>query len=271
MSQHTNQARAGGTGPGRSRSPLSGPGRFHFCRGARSRGRGLTLIEMVVVLVVLVALGAIIVRLFGNLGEDARDQATRATMARVAEAIVGTGGYAEAMRYARDDDDTVFVGYGSGLPWPSPDEVTAGRDDHPQLRYLFVEPTDLLDYDSPNNQFYDPVSRIGWREAWLDVTASTRYTVNTTDGFTDAYGEGDGADGANLDDPAPIDGWGNPVVIQLPDVTAGAVTDAEIEHARLVSAGPDGVLDTPGDVLQPTVAQKGDDLVLYLNREDPNP
>ena len=148
--------------------------------------------------------------------------------------------------------------------------MTAGRVDHPQLSYLFVEPTDLLDYDPPTGQFYDPVSRIGWRGAWLDVTTATAYAVNGVDGFTNTYGEGDGRDGPNPDDLAPLDGWGNPVVIQLPDVAAG-VTDDEVESVRLVSAGPDGVLDTPGDVLEPSVVQKGDDLVLYLYREDPNP
>ena len=217
--------------------------------------RGLTLIELVVVLVVLVALGALLVPLFGNLGEDSREQATRATLARTAQAIVGTGGYEQVMRHATDAGNTAF-GDATGLPWPGPDEIGA-RQDHPQLVYLFQAPVDdegppvaLMDYD--------PVTRIGWNGPWIDVTTATTYAVNTSNGFTTSYGLNG--------DLAPLDGWGNPVVIQLPNADPD-----EVENARLISAGPNGVLDTPGDVLEPSVTQKNDDLVLYLYREDPSP
>ncbi|MEM6552381.1 MAG: prepilin-type N-terminal cleavage/methylation domain-containing protein [Planctomycetota bacterium] len=234
-----------------------------------SRRRGLTLVELVVVLVVLVALAGLIVPLFGDLGSDSQEQATRATMAQVAEAIIGPGGYAEVMRLARNAADDAFVGSGTGLPWPSPTEITNGRSNHPQLHYLFERPTDLKDYDdSADEQFYEPSLRIGWRDAWLSPTTATAYAE--TGSFTDSYGEGDGADGAGDDDLAPIDGWGNPIVIQLPDVSTG-ITEEEVDNVRLVSAGPDGVIDTPAGTLTPTVAQKNDDLVLYLYREDPNP
>ena len=215
--------------------------------------RGLTLIELIVVLSVLVALGGLLVPVFSSVGADAREQATQSTMSRVAAAIVGPEGYAQRMRYARDISDNA-VGHASGLPWPSPSEVVGGRADHPQLHYLFVEPAGLPEYDA--------TSRIGWRGPWLDVTGTVPYAVFPPNGFTDAYGEDD--------DRTPIDGWGIPIVIQLPAVAAG-VTDIEVEHVRLVSAGPDGVLDTPANVLTPTSAQKDDDLVLYLFREDPNP
>lgn len=217
------------------------------------RRRGLTLMEMVVVLFVLVALAGLIVPLVGHVGADAQQQATRATLSRVAQAIVGSGGYAEVMRYARDSAGAE-VGHASGLPWPSPDEVTGGRADHPQLHYLFEKPAGL--------PAYDPVARVGWNGPWLDVSVTTGYAVDASDGFHGDYGEDD--------DRAPTDGWGNPVVIQLPSVAAG-VTDEEIDHVRLVSAGPNGELDTPANTLTPTAAQKNDDLVLYLLREDPNP
>ena len=227
----------------------------------RASFRGLTLIELIVVLVVLVALGAIIVPMFGNAGEDAREQSTRATMSRVAEAIVGPGGYAEVMSYARDPggsgtDDR--IGEGSGLPWPSDtDQINDGRADHPQLSFLFTAPAGLPDYD--------PATRIGWRGPWLSTVTATPYEVTGT--FTAVYGLGDGRDGLPDDDLAPIDGWGNPIVIQLPDVSASVITDEEIEHVRLVSAGPDGVINTPDNVLAPT--DVGDDLVLFLRRENP--
>lgn len=240
-----------------------------FFAGSANHRRALTLVELIVVLVVLVALGGLIVPLLGGVGADAPQQATRATLSRVAETIVGPGGYVEAMRFARNAADDTAVGEATGLPWPSPAEVAAGRANHPQLHYLFEAPTDLRDYDpSPTvEQVYDPVNRVGWRGEWLSAVTATPYDETGT--FTDAYGEGDGRDGAGDDDLAPLDGWGSPVVIQLPDV-AGGFTDEEIEHVRLVSAGRDGVVDTPPNVLTPTLAEKGDDVVLYLYREDPN-
>ncbi|MCG8508328.1 MAG: hypothetical protein MI741_03785 [Rhodospirillales bacterium] len=241
---------------------------------------GLTLIELVVVLVVLVALAGLLVPLLSGLGEQAQEDATRATLSQVAQAILGTGGYEQAMRYARDSDGDK-VGYGTGLPWPSNDEVDAGRPDHPQLRYLFVAPEALPDYDL--------VTQIGWRGAWLDISASGGYSVDTPAdprgfprGFTTTYGDGDGDDvdndGTNeADDPTPLDGWGNPIVIQWPDPDGngpdpdgdGVADPDELRNVRLVSAGADGFLDTPVDELTPL--DKNDDRVLYLYREDPNP
>lgn len=72
------------------------------------------------------------------------------------------------------------------------------------------------------------------------------------------------------------DPWGNPIVIQVPAAAAflGAATpDKRLRYARLVSAGPDGVLTTPTDRLgglaaDGTKAVRGDDLVQFLNRSD---
>jgi type II secretory pathway pseudopilin PulG len=263
MRQYQNQAHADPAGPGLIRRPLP-PAHVHVRGRCRFRGRGLTLVELVVVLVVLVALGAIIVPLFSNVGEDARDQATRATLARVAEAIDGPGGYAEVMQYARDEvtltaGEPSVVGYASGLPWPSETDLASdGRADHPQLTYLFRAPAGLPDYD--------PATRIGWRGDWLSTVTATPYQVADT--FSAVYGLGDGRDGPGDDDLAPLDGWGNPIVIQLPDAPGfPGITEAEIDHVRLVSAGRNGDIETPDDELAPT--DVGDDVVLFLRRENP--
>lgn len=217
---------------------------------------GLTLIELVVVLVILVALAGLLVPLLGNFTKDSREQATRTTLANVARAIVGTGGYEQAMRFARDANGVAF-GAATGLPWPGQDEVDAGRANHPQLNYLFFAPVEdatslepLLDYD--------PISQTGWRGEWLDASAATSYDLVGLGaaGFLDRYGE--------QGDLAPLDGWGRPIIIQLP-----GASPAGRPNARLVSAGPDRILDTPPDVPTPTLLEKSDDLVLYLFREDP--
>ncbi|MEM9882011.1 MAG: prepilin-type N-terminal cleavage/methylation domain-containing protein [Planctomycetota bacterium] len=234
--------------------------------GRAGRRRGLTLVELVVVLTVLVALAGLIVPLFGGIGADAPEQATRATLSQVAETIVGPGGYVEAMRFAADDSGDA-VGYNTGLPWPPPDAVTAGvRTDHPQLAYLFEFDGDNAD-GSTTFPDYDAVNRIGWRAAWLDAGSATAYE-NNADGFEAAYGRDD--------DPAPRDGWGNPVVIQLPGLFSATdppdpPTEDELFNARLVSAGPNEVIDTPRIVITDADDADNDDIVLYLNRTDPFP
>ncbi len=206
------------------------------------------------VLVALVALGTLLVPMFDQTTDDARSVTTDETLYRVRDAISGSGGYAELMKHARNTGGTI-VGYGAGLPWPSSADILGGRVDHPQLYFLFTSPGSI--------EPYDPHYRVGWRAAWLDIGSTGRYVVDATRGFTTSYGEDD--------DSAPLDAWFNPIVIQLPNTVSGSITDEEVEAVRLVSAGPDGILDTPTNVLTPTVAQKNDDVVLYLRREDPFP
>jgi prepilin-type N-terminal cleavage/methylation domain-containing protein len=83
---------------------------------------------------------------------------------------------------------------------------------------------------------------------------------------------------------ALADPWGNPYVLQVPEMDAFPVRmrpTAELDrafaglrwkYARWVSAGPDGVLDTPRDLCAgrdaESVGRRGDDAVLFLNRAD---
>ncbi|MBO7683385.1 MAG: type II secretion system protein [Kiritimatiellae bacterium] len=99
-------------------------------------------------------------------------------------------------------------------------------------------------------------------------------------------------------EPAVIDPWGNPYVLQIPPAQAfpGSNTnlsdDVRFRYARVVSAGPDGRLQTPCFALNMTnrwetawtvdfqrlsrqagrigsdVAARGDDIVLFVLRND---
>lgn len=62
-------------------------------------------------------------------------------------------------------------------------------------------------------------------------------------------------------DPAIVDGWGEEIIIQIPDSA----------HSRLVSSGPDGTFQTPADQLFPAKNSCGDDFVLYLLVADQRP
>lgn len=117
---------------------------------------------------------------------------------------------------------------------------------------------------------WDPVARVGWNGPYLQ-TATGTYAVGALAGFTTTWG----ADGA----PAAIDGWNCPIILQVPDGDGDWIAtppDAnEVRHARLVSAGPDGIIQIPaappvgaGTYLLPNLSQCGDDLVLYVRVAD---
>lgn len=93
--------------------------------------------------------------------------------------------------------------------------------------------------------------RVGW---------PADFDPNTGLGWRGPYVMDSGArDGAN--DPAILDGWGRPIIIQAP--TALTI--------RLVSLGADGLLNTPAATAMPTVAACGDDIVLFLRTADTRP
>lgn len=191
--------------------------------------RGLSLLELMIVLVVVAILGTMLLPSFGAQVEQARATTTQHLLADLRASIVE--------RYYDDMYET--------LPRP----VVSGRVDHPQLVFLFVNPTTLTD-----DWTYDPSIRRGWRGPYLSPSSGPRYQVRIDRGFTSRYG----LDG----DLATHDGWAQPIVLQEPAVTSG-FPDAW-RYARLVSAGPNGILDTPPDVLNPTAAERGDDLVQFL-------
>lgn len=119
---------------------------------------------------------------------------------------------------------------------------------------------------------YLPATGLGWRGPYL-VPVTGSYAIDPLKGFTSTYG----ADG----DPAITDTWGAPIVLQLPDPDGdGVLTATDRQHVRLVSAGADGVIQTPltgaqaltpGDAYFPSRTQCQDDLVLYVRVADQRP
>ncbi len=199
---------------------------------------GLTLMELVVVLAVIAALGSIVVANLSQSLAGSREVVVRSTLGELRTAVLD--------HYRHDMYET--------LPRP----VDPSRLDHPQLAYLFVNPELNPSTNSPaalQTWTFDPVSRRGWRGPYVRDAGVGRYVVNELTGFTRRYGE--------AGDPMPLDPWGGPVVLQEPQPTGVPPAEAA-RYARLVSAGPNGVLDTPPDVLVPSLAEQGDDLLLYL-------
>jgi Tfp pilus assembly protein PilE len=183
---------------------------------------GLTLGELVVVLAILTVLASLILPAAGNFLGESRDAVTRQSLTRLRDVIAET--------YCQDSFQQ--------LPRPNL-SVSPSRIDYPQIRYLLVNPA-----TEDTTVQYDPAHARGWRGPYVVDRGTATYTVNAAAGFTEPYGENG--------DPAIPDGWGRPIVIQHPGVLADGRQDV-----RLVSAGPNGIVNIPAD--KPTSALTADD------------
>lgn len=238
-------------------------------RFSRHRPRGLTLLELLVVLVILMALGSLMIPLLSWVGERSQNIATRENLLRLRELLIN--------RYYPDMGE---------LPRPRLDRTTTAgpngeaiRVNHPQLVYLFVNPDTHEDNQGLANDLVtgtgNMLSGRRWQGPYIMHSGSEFYAIDTdgslTTGtnYTSRYGSGDSV--SRIGDPTVTDAWGNPIVIQEPDLDSDPSTPAtqiERQHTRLVSGGQNGRIDTPPDVLMPTSLERVDDLVIYLFRHD---
>lgn len=227
----------------------------------RARRRGLTLLELLIVLVILVALGTILVPTLSWISDNSQRFSTYENLIRLRELLMN--------KYYQDMGE---------LPRPRAALTTGGsasRVNHPQLVYLFVNPDTHEDGD-PSNDFLTPTNALSgrrWQGPYIMHSGSEYYVTDTDSdsstgtNFTSRYGVGNAT--TRVGDPTLIDAWGGPIVIQVPDLDENGVTSTiEKQHARVVSAGRNGILETPPDVLMPTLAQRGDDIVIFLSRHD---
>lgn len=228
------------------------------------RRRGLTLLELLVVLTILIALATIVVPVISTFGRKSQDVATRENLLRLQDLLVN--------QYWPDMGE---------LPRPKNLTGPPVRLDRPQLRYLFVNPDTE---DTSKTTGATLLSTRRWNGPYVRHTGARYQIDNSSDtvvkwprGFIADYGLGD--DTGIQGDPAILDAWGRPIVIQVP--STGASDDWK--YARLVSAGPDGVIETqvnvrmPDDSPLPTYAAggsletytgRGDDILIFLFRHD---
>jgi prepilin-type N-terminal cleavage/methylation domain-containing protein len=232
-------------------------------RGSLRRA-GFTLMEVLVVVVIIAAVAALIVSNVDGVQERAEAAASRATMKTLREALMGSAagpGYVADMKH--------LPGFDLGK----------------------LQPHDLL--FEPSQEFlFQAAANRGWRGPYLRNAQGVANTNKDRGGRFPASGERrfDG-DATFLDrgffmtpssspygvtDQLTVaDPWGNPIVIQVPPPAAfSAPTDAKrLKYTRLVSAGPDGYLNTPLDRLagmlpDGTATVREDDVVLFLDRAD---
>jgi prepilin-type N-terminal cleavage/methylation domain-containing protein len=238
--------------------------------------RGFTLLELAIVLAVLAVLAGLVIPLLNENGDNAARVSADASLAALRGAFSGDAG-------------------GPGLYADVRHAFPAGFNSYSlRTSHLLASQLDAGTAFAP----YALETRKGWRGPYVrggnailntrsnaanvyPLPTDTRNSNDTTFAARGFFPGGSSLFGAP-GEPAIGDAWGNPVVLQIPlsapDGTAFASPEAAWRFARIVSAGPNGVLDTvlngvhqealAGKLADHSAAARGDDVVLYLNRAD---
>ncbi len=202
-----------------------------------------TMFELAAVVVVLTVVAGLAMSAAGDATTQATKAVTMSTMRTVRDAIVGVA-------TGRDGRVTpCFLQDLGRLPRCAP-SVAGGYD---------YGLTELLDRQHPlllpPLSVFDPSTQRGWRGPYLLVPRAEFGSQWPEYGHETNW--------------AVLDGYGWPLLLQVPDELGDGIRDADDErHVRLVSAGPDGRIDTPLAERYPSISQCGDDLVLYLRTAD---
>jgi prepilin-type N-terminal cleavage/methylation domain-containing protein len=213
------------------------------------RHRGFTLIELVIVVGVLVVLAGLVLPSLQGTQDHSASGATKSSMLAIREAIVGGG-----------PGQPGYLSDVGSLPT--------------HMRDLFVMPISVA--GASTVRAFDPNTARGWRGPYLRLQdAGATYHIDDPNGFTSVYGD--------KGDQVAVDGWGRPIILQAP--TGLTDKNQRDQFTRLVSAGPDGQIDTLPKVLYPQPSpplahpddepqrspDRGDDLLLFLLRADVAP
>ena len=219
---------------------------------------GFTLIELILVVMVLAILAGVVVPLVNGISQISTPGGPKSDRRIVTETTMLT---------IRD----TFLSTGS--------RTGIWADSGHQPNRLPRTIGQICDSDPPTGTTppFDPVTKIGWRGPYLTQWSGTcpdyeggdknPLTGNlwNTDGFSYIYG--------NPLDPAVIDAWGTPIVLQIDFDGDSSITADEARAARLVSAGPNGKIDWDLDINNTEqdyqVASNNDsidldDVVIYL-------
>ncbi len=233
---------------------------------------GFSLLELVVVLLLLIVLAGVVLPFTQGTVEQTTCQVTDATLAAVKQALMGTSG------------PGYFSDLGKRLPYyragsgnaDCADDSASGGDPHYHLHFLFKVST-----TGPASKSLCPKSLhrfrpqlvLGWRGPYLaNGGAKLADPIALDATFNDLnYVHFKHQDHPN--DLYVLDHyrWHHPIVLQVPsDTTCSALGYSDGSWcARLVSAGPNGRLDT--QLNDAKALNRGDDRVLFVRIPDPNP
>lgn len=268
---------------------------------------GFSLLELVMVVVILALLATLAVPRLGGVLRNAKENAAEADMEAIRTAFLGDG----ISSHGLISDLEGIAGFSraylriANLIVPTNLVGVADRwldDDGRRLQHAgfadtlgAVNLTTFADFATFTNR--DEIAGRGWNGPYLNRGRLGEFPDSTsaaTEAERSFFPRGTGATRRAYGipgEPAILDPWGHPYVLQVPPVEAfknpGDTSEPERFHyARLVSAGSDGVLQTPCfDAVtaddrrdcrlagrrkssRDTATLRGDDIVLFLLRAD---
>ena len=281
--------------------------------GGRSR-HGFTLIELGIALTILALVAAVAAQRYATIREKARLTVAECDMRVIRDAFVGS---AAAPGYL--DDMRPIPGFAPGFLRVANLLVSTNLYVLGGLR-ADIDDDRTSSFSTPAQAFteWSEAGSRGWRGPYLrldsaraadatfpfpddcrkagDATFAARGFFPSVAHLLLPAAYRDGSVYGFAVEPALFDPWGNPYVLQIPPRQAfasgsGSLADIDDEerfrYARIVSAGPDGILSTPcffgntnssGSAWGPAQrrdsifagrpADRGDDLVLFLTRPD---
>lgn len=266
---------------------------------------GFTLVELVLELVVLGAISAVATLRLGGVLENTRAQAAQADLATLRDGFTGSPscpGYLADMQ-PLPGFSPAFLRIHNLLSPTNVVGISGARIDDGVLRTGYAPYASFTNWSAETSR--------GWHGPYVRLSAAVRNTDPAREGRfpapNDRRAKGEptfrergffplvAAEKAVLyaygqaGEQAAADPWGNPYVLQVPPAEAFDTSVSEtfrFHYARLVSAGPDGVLQTPcyggntstaearrllrlaGKLPDGTAGARGDDLVLFVCRPD---
>ena len=203
------------------------------------RQAGFSLLELMVVLTILMATALIVLPLFNDV------KITKPTGEKESAVQIATEATMVNVRDAMVRENGVLESLfhkPNALPRKIKELVKAEAPDH-------------IQQEAPELKDYDPVNRIGWCGPYMHPTGKNE------------FGE-----------PTLVDGWGNELELQVDFDENGKVDQTESQYIRIVSAGPNGKIETPGnqenmkpgkdELNELTRSECGDDLVVFIRIPD---
>lgn len=242
--------------------------RFRAAYHYRNTTAGFTLLELTVVLAILAALAALVVPMIGGNVEETKTTAATVSVQAVRDAYVKR--FVPDMKYTewfQSNFDNVYV--------------------HDLMMNSRINQSSVV------SGSYDIAARKGWNGPYLDPSRSaafpapgdinpmfaSNYQARNFYGSSAAPLYGDVTMGIPC--VTATDPWGNPIVLQIPTESAFNFTkiyataptaeqrkETRLRFGRVISAGPNGIVETT--FTNAIASNRGDDIVIFLNRSDVN-